>query len=111
MKPAEFQNQQTNPATLGWDYDINDYPPLINTLNDIFFCLYTRLSEIHDKEIFLRDFKSSWMTENPGKQLLSGSFEPLEITWEEWLRDACNPDLGVVYSIGGFEFAHEEGEG
>ncbi|KAI8892451.1 hypothetical protein BC833DRAFT_625810 [Globomyces pollinis-pini] len=26
-----------------------------------------------------------WITENPGQQLLSGSFEPLKSDWDEWL--------------------------
>ncbi|KAJ2987812.1 hypothetical protein HDV02_005935, partial [Globomyces sp. JEL0801] len=26
-----------------------------------------------------------WITDNPGQQLLSGSFEPLKSSWDEWL--------------------------
>jgi hypothetical protein len=29
--------------------------------------------------------------------LLSGSFEPVETSWEEWLKDACDPALRVFH--------------
>jgi hypothetical protein len=35
------------------------------------------------------------MTENPSK-FLSGSFEPVQTRWEEWVEDACDPSLPVL---------------
>jgi hypothetical protein len=114
-----FLSQSYGPIMeLGYDDDLDvslgDHPPVQIAFNDIFKCLRTDLSEFQEELIVLRDFKSTWMTENPGKQLLSGSFEPVETTWEEWVKDACDPALPVSGSNedneGGFANDEEEDE-
>ncbi|KAI8809061.1 hypothetical protein BJ742DRAFT_891106 [Cladochytrium replicatum] len=56
------------------------------------------------------DFLSSWVTVNPGKQLLmTGSFEPIVSTMEEWIEDAYEGvELGLFGRVEDFESEAED---
>jgi hypothetical protein len=69
------------------------------SMSNIFKILYATISEFQDNDIALRDFKSTWITKNPGQQLLSGSFDPTETSWEDWIMDAYDPTLEEIQNM------------
>ncbi|KAJ3412533.1 Protein mono-ADP-ribosyltransferase parp4 [Chytridiales sp. JEL 0842] len=101
------------------DADISDrledlsLEPLIVTLNDIFPCLNGKVPQFLDggDRVKLYSFEDSWVTQNPGMQMLSGSFEPVETSWEEWVKDACDANARIV-AVGedDYEEEYEEDE-
>ncbi|KAJ3095571.1 hypothetical protein HDU97_006802 [Phlyctochytrium planicorne] len=74
--------------------DVNfDHPPIVITRNEISSNLDEHITEYLDDTFHYLKFEDCWMTENPGAQLLTGSFKPVETTWEEWCRDAYDGSL------------------
>ncbi|KAJ3214239.1 Protein mono-ADP-ribosyltransferase parp4 [Dinochytrium kinnereticum] len=67
--------------------------PFTMVRNDIFKSLEGEIVYFHSSYVTFHNFESSWMTENPSQQLLTGSFDPVETTWDEWLKDAYDPEL------------------
>ncbi|KAJ3100526.1 hypothetical protein HDU97_002162 [Phlyctochytrium planicorne] len=62
--------------------------PMVYTVNCIRPNLDRYIPQYLPDKIKLFTFEESWMTENPGEQLLTGSFQPVKTSWEEWFKDA-----------------------
>ncbi|KAJ3117998.1 Protein mono-ADP-ribosyltransferase parp4 [Phlyctochytrium bullatum] len=67
--------------------DMDRIQPIVSSVNCL-ACLEKEVARIQYSGITFHSFGDSWMVENPGKQLLTGSFEPIISTWEEWVKDA-----------------------
>ncbi|KAJ3095565.1 Protein mono-ADP-ribosyltransferase parp4 [Phlyctochytrium planicorne] len=67
--------------------------PIILRRSKILSCLERLIPNYLSGEVTMMTFQECWMTENPGKQLLTGSFEPVETTWDQWVSDAYTSDL------------------
>ncbi|KAI8805193.1 hypothetical protein BJ742DRAFT_821349 [Cladochytrium replicatum] len=66
-------------------YDVYPFDYQRNGINELLEVKLDHLSSSGGKIEFL----SSWVTVNPGQQLLmTGSFEPIVSTFEEWVKDA-----------------------
>ncbi|KAJ3095564.1 Protein mono-ADP-ribosyltransferase parp4 [Phlyctochytrium planicorne] len=61
--------------------------------NKIIQCLDELIPHYLQTGIKWLKFEDCWMTENPGRQLLTGSFEPVETSWESWVKDAYTEKL------------------
>ncbi|KAI8807655.1 hypothetical protein BJ742DRAFT_854098 [Cladochytrium replicatum] len=89
LNPAEnidglFDIDDNDSRITPFDYQINGINKLLRKQLDNFSIYGGRV-----------DFLSSWVTVNPGKQLLmTGSFEPIVSSFEEWVADAY---AGVPY--------------
>ncbi|KAJ3100529.1 Protein mono-ADP-ribosyltransferase parp4 [Phlyctochytrium planicorne] len=62
--------------------------PMVLTVNQMAANLDQHLAQYFSDRTRLLRFEETWMTENPGQQLLTGSFEPVLTTWDEWFKDA-----------------------
>ncbi|KAJ3112890.1 Protein mono-ADP-ribosyltransferase parp4 [Phlyctochytrium bullatum] len=67
--------------------EIDRMQPIVCSVNCL-ACLEKRVAQIQNSGITFHSFEESWMVENPGMQLLTGSFEPIISTWEDWVKDA-----------------------
>ncbi|KAJ3095572.1 Protein mono-ADP-ribosyltransferase parp4 [Phlyctochytrium planicorne] len=70
-----------------------DYAPMVITRNEISANLDEYITEYLDNTFHFLKFEDCWVVRNPGAQLLTGSFKPVETTWEEWCRDAYDGSL------------------
>ncbi|KAJ3100528.1 hypothetical protein HDU97_002164 [Phlyctochytrium planicorne] len=67
--------------------------PLVLTVNRIEANLNQYIPQYFPYQTRILSFEETWMTKNPGQQLLTGSFEPVLTSWEEWFKDAYSEDV------------------
>ncbi|KAJ3094021.1 hypothetical protein HDU97_008677 [Phlyctochytrium planicorne] len=85
--------------------------PMILSMNRINAVLSAYLTQYRpDGKIRILSFDECWIMENPGDQLMTGSFEPLLMGWDEWVRDACDEGREVLEDRNGEEEEEEEEE-
>ncbi|KAJ3094862.1 Protein mono-ADP-ribosyltransferase parp4 [Phlyctochytrium planicorne] len=62
--------------------------PMVCTVNNVKTNLDQYIPQYFPDRIQVLSFEECWMTTNPGEQLLTGSFEPVLTTWDQWFKDA-----------------------
>ncbi|KAJ3100527.1 hypothetical protein HDU97_002163 [Phlyctochytrium planicorne] len=104
------------PDQVDW---FSDYPdelqelarnPIIVTANNIKKNLDSHIAQYFLDTVKLMTFEETWMTENPGQQLLTGSFQPVMTTWDEWFKDAYSDRALIAVDDGDSDISEEEGD-
>ncbi|KAJ3121113.1 Protein mono-ADP-ribosyltransferase parp4 [Nowakowskiella sp. JEL0407] len=80
------ENEDEEDEDDGWWSGPNVHP-FVYAKNDIDLVLSADVAHFHHEEADPLSFIGSWVTENPGQQLLTGSFDPVQTTWKEWFAD------------------------